>query len=298
MLAHNLNSPTTHKLSFNPSNTKNTGIEIIELNDLYEKNNVCDTSPDKPHRISFNCLIYIEQGHGSHFIDFKNYSITAGSFVFINKHQTHAFDFINKPQGKLILFTDDFINEIKDNIRTPLFGPTHLLQNAQPTLTLSGDSKESCDNLLKEIEKALTMENSNQRLTQLLFASVLLIAYKNKPSLYQDHIDTTTISRFLSFMSLVEKHHTLVKDANNYAHMLHISHKTLNQICKSVCQKTSKQLIDAHIVLEAKRRLVVENKKVQDAAYSLGFNEATNFVKFFKRHTGMTPSQFKTSKKG
>jgi len=75
--------------------------------------------------------------------------------------------------------------------------------------------------------------------------------------------------------------------------MLNITYKSLNEICKLATNNTAKQLIDLETVLEAKRKLAVEDILIQTLAYELGFEEVTNFVKYFKRHTGLTPSQFK-----
>ena len=77
-----------------------------------------------------------------------------------------------------------------------------------------------------------------------------------------------------------------------------MTYKSLNKICKLAVNQTAKQLIDAHTILEAKRKLVIEGIQVQELAYELGFEEVTNFVKYFKKHTLVTPSQFKENFKG
>jgi len=59
--------------------------------------------------------------------------------------------------------------------------------------------------------------------------------------------------------------------------------------------KTPKQLIDERILLEAKRLLVHSNDPGKIIGLSLGFDEPTNFNKFFKKHTGKTPSEFRAS---
>jgi len=64
---------------------------------------------------------------------------------------------------------------------------------------------------------------------------------------------------------------------------------------KLATKQTTKQLIDAYVILEAKRKLSIENIRVQQLADELGFDEVTNFVKYFKKNTLLTPSQFKKS---
>jgi len=46
--------------------------------------------------------------------------------------------------------------------------------------------------------------------------------------------------------------------------------------------------------LEIKRLLAYSSKSVQEVAFHFGFEEPTNMVKFFKKHTNKTPTQFRS----
>lgn len=69
--------------------------------------------------------------------------------------------------------------------------------------------------------------------------------------------------------------------------------KTLSRACHQVRGLSPKKLIDGNLALEAKRNLVMGDHTVEEIALGLGFSEATNFVKFFKRITGRTPEVFR-----
>jgi transcriptional regulator GlxA family with amidase domain len=56
---------------------------------------------------------------------------------------------------------------------------------------------------------------------------------------------------------------------------------------------TAKAFIAARIVLEAKRLLVHTDLSVATIAEKLGFHEATNFSKFFRREADSTPAEFR-----
>ena len=75
--------------------------------------------------------------------------------------------------------------------------------------------------------------------------------------------------------------------------MMDISYKHLNDICKAVLGQTAKEFIDKYLILETKRHLASSNISVKELTFQMGFDEPTNFIKFFKRHTHQTPSQFK-----
>ena len=56
---------------------------------------------------------------------------------------------------------------------------------------------------------------------------------------------------------------------------------------------TAKAFIATRINLEAKRLLAHTDLPITDLAETLGFEETTNFTKFFKRETGCTPTEFR-----
>ena len=107
-------------------------IEIVDLSELNVRKS--GHEPTYPHRLDFYLLIYISEGHGEHFIDFKKFSFQAGSFIFINKNQVHAFDLSHDPQGQMLLFTSEFIDELQANMRMPMFAPMYLNESYSPVL--------------------------------------------------------------------------------------------------------------------------------------------------------------------
>jgi AraC family transcriptional regulator, transcriptional activator of pobA len=57
--------------------------------------------------------------------------------------------------------------------------------------------------------------------------------------------------------------------------------------------KTVAQLIDEQIILEAKRYLLATPNQVKDIAWDLGYEDVSYFIRFFKKHTGLTPDAFR-----
>jgi AraC-like DNA-binding protein len=67
----------------------------------------------------------------------------------------------------------------------------------------------------------------------------------------------------------------------------------LNTVSKTVVHQTAKAFIDSFVILEAKRLLVATTLSVKEISYECGFDEPTNFLKYFKKHTNLTPTQFR-----
>ena len=279
------------EVQFNSGKSKFTGMELFRLEQLY--NRKANHDPSSPHRVEFNCLLYITHGIAKHFIDFNHHSIKPGSFIFIQKHQVQAFDFSNRPQGFIILFTDEYFVELQTKIRLPSIMPNNLTSLYNPVINVKNQLKSSCEALLNEISVEQNSKDSNAFLVQLIFSALFIKIMNEVTQSPSKNLSDVRSKKFYNFIRLIEDRTITSREASDYANLLHITYKSLNEICKLATNKTAKQLIDLEIILEAKRKLAVENIQVQALAYELGFDEVTNFVKYFKKHTALTPSQFK-----
>lgn len=289
---------TIPDIMFNSQDASNVGFELIALESLYERSSTFDHDIFTPHRVHFHLLIYLAKGAGSHFIDFNRYSYQEGSFIFVKKNQIHAFDTHSQPRGVMILFTQAYIDSIRISIRLPLFTTEFLLESTSPVLTVIGELKESCEVFLGELKKITGEVTHDPLLTRLLFASLMVKLHREKPMAAEAQISEGDYQRIMQFITLVETHFSTTKDTTVYADMMGITYKTLNQLCKQISQQSPKQLIDAHTILEAKRRLAIESIRVSRLAYEMGFEDVSNFIKYFKKHALMTPSQFRRNTLG
>jgi AraC-like DNA-binding protein len=74
---------------------------------------------------------------------------------------------------------------------------------------------------------------------------------------------------------------------------MNISSKILNVATSQIVGSSPKKMIIERIILEAKRLLFQTNHSTKEISFLLGFEEPTNFNKFFKKHTYITPIKFK-----
>ena len=99
----------------------------------------------------------------------------------------------------------------------------------------------------------------------------------------------------LAFRDLLELHFSGKKKVSYYAGRLHLSEKRLGQATTKITGKKPKEMIDDRVLLEAKRLLVHGNQSIKEIGYQLGFDEPTNFIKYFRKHIKMTPLEFRES---
>jgi AraC family transcriptional activator of pobA len=98
---------------------------------------------------------------------------------------------------------------------------------------------------------------------------------------------------FTRFVALVEAHHLEHWPVGRYASVLGLSPERLNRIVRDQAGIGALALIHQRLVREACRRLVYVAVPVSKLADELGFGDAAYFCRFFKRHTGCAPGEYR-----
>ena len=99
------------------------------------------------------------------------------------------------------------------------------------------------------------------------------------------------------FLKLLMTHYAKQRSVTFYADLLFITPRYLSQVTKEVTDKTAGEIIDEFIIREAKILLESPAQNVSTVTFSLGFSDQSFFGKFFKRHTGLSPSSYRSKSK-
>jgi AraC family transcriptional activator of pobA len=78
-----------------------------------------------------------------------------------------------------------------------------------------------------------------------------------------------------------------------YAEKLGMTVDRLNDHVKRATGVTAGHLIRQRLLTEAKRQLVFTTQPIQDIAQELSFSDPSHFARFFRKHTGTTPHEFR-----
>lgn len=272
-------------------------IEIMDFDELSEKlEKTVDHNPFNIHRIDFFLILVLTNGTYSHFIDFTPYKLLPGSALFVAKNQVHCFTKeIKKADGYGIVFNTIFreqfhfiIDSIKLNrlfnyhIETPIIHQESLINDSfiDVSQQLYAEYKSSNNFVKTEMLRALL---------QVLF----LKAERVKESQAITVIKPYWLDTFNSFKTLLENNYSSSRNSIHYSSKLNVSYKFLNDIIKKISGKTAKAFIDDFVIMEIKRLLVSTVLSIKEISYKTGFEEPSNMVKFFKKHTKITPLKFR-----
>ena len=100
---------------------------------------------------------------------------------------------------------------------------------------------------------------------------------------------------FRRFTTLLGEHYTHERSVGFYARQLCITPKYLTTMIKQISGKSASEWIDTYVILEAKTLLKYSPMSIQEIAYYLNFPNQSFFGSYFKRNTGMSPSQYKAA---
>jgi AraC-like DNA-binding protein len=238
----------------------------------------------KAHRHDFYEMVYITEGCGKHSIDFKAHELTANTLHLIQPSSVHEWlleEFQGEYDGYIFLFSKELLPNVES-----LHSLFHF--NTSPVIQLTQPIQTHIDQLIDMIQKE---EHSQSQLLRLLFSSVLEYVVRLKKACNET---STQDQRIPKLLELIEKNFIEQKSAAFYAKVLDLTPKRLNELTKQYLQKTVSSLIVDRNIIEAKRELFYSNVSIKNISEILGFNDTAHFVKFFKKHTSYTPTEFKT----
>jgi AraC family transcriptional activator of pobA len=104
--------------------------------------------------------------------------------------------------------------------------------------------------------------------------------------------------RLRRFRHLIESQYTKHWPVERYARRLAVSGTSLNRLCRELAGTTAFELIQQRLALEARRRLVYAGSPVSTIAGELGFRDPAYFSRFFRRHSGLSPHEFRRRNRG
>lgn len=270
----------------------NLEFEIVDLSKIIESKKEMMTVP---HRAQFYHVLWIEKGEGTHFVDFNPIKVEGNSILFIPHNCVNVFDKNGSYHGKTILFTNNFFCKNNNDLR--------FLQSSMLFSDLYPIAKIKVNPHISELEifkNAMETEYLRQPdsaqyeiLRNMLHVFLLQAEREMRKQGFKELKPSANLDCLVSFKNLLEQNFRKERSVNKYASELSISDKQLHKATSSLLDLTPKQIIDERVLLEAKRLLAHSTQTIKEVAYDLGYDEPTNFIKYFRKHTNSTPSQFR-----
>lgn len=245
---------------------------------------------DKPHSHTFYLVMWLAQGSGTHTIDFRTYSIAPHQLYFLTPGQVHSWELSTDSQGyNLFIDANFFRGRFGNRLQQYPFFHSH---QHQPLLAVT-DQHSLFSDLFRYAYDEYEQRRPNRADVFLSFVHILLETANRLYNQQWVGTDTHLYDRIRQYEELIENQFLTVREVSAYADQMSLSPNHLNHICKKVLEKTASQLLHERTVIEAQRLLTHTAQSVKEVGFQLGFEDPSYFVRFFKKHTGQTPVEFR-----
>ena len=246
------------------------------------------------HRHDFYFILFVREGHGDHAIDFILHEVRDRTVFLLRPGQVHQLSLLPGCFGYLLEFHPEFCQRQPAVERLRKAGKTGYCEPEE-----AGFLKMQFALDAVFAEAAAKEEGYIDAIRA--FLDIFFIAYIRQipgPSKEANPPTAYSQERFEEFISLLDLYITTQKQVASYARLMSLSAYQLNGMTRSAIGKTASEMINERIVLEAKRYLLATSSQVKEIADLLGYEDASYFVRFFRKHTGHSPEIFRQRFKG
>ena len=247
------------------------------------------------HRNLFQILL-IEQGGGEMTFEAARLPFAAPAAILVPAAVAHGFRFQpNVTRGWVLSFTEDAAGLLADRAGEALSRFRALA--VQPIVPIAEDAERSrlsalCAELFEE--SSLAREGYRLAMRGLLALIAIgvarLAASRARTGSVTLQPADATVARL---RALVDEFFRKERQLGFYAEQLGMTIDRLNDHVKRATGVTAGHLVRQRVLSEAKRQLVFTAQPIQDIADELAFSDPSHFARFFRKHTGTTPHEFR-----
>ena len=258
-----------------------------------------------PFRADAYFLVYCVNGGLDIEVNLKSYSLSSDMLLIsLPGSILRVVTPLNKDSrdGRFLVlaFSKDFLTDINIDIRKATDG--HYFFSETPCIEIDREERRFLSKYLSLMKDIMDTDIPGKKgALGALFSSIFYVL----SGLYQakmesnDQPEVVSSSQirlkllFESFMKLVSEYHISERGVAFYAGRLGLTPKYLSKLVKQYSGRSAPDWIDSFVILEAKSMLRYSGDSIKEIVYRLNFLNPSVFYKYFKAHTGMTPSEYR-----
>ena len=230
-------------------------------------------------------------------VNLQNYQAKSGAMLLATPfHILRIYESSADFLCRFLVFSKSFLSENKASSHfLELFSffkttSTPVIYLDQPDVKLMLDIFVSIQNKLQNEAQLYREELCRSILTTLLYEIASVYEHQN---LISQSKQTRKQELNMQFQNQVFMHYKEHRNVQFYADALFVSPKHLTETIKEVTGKTAGEWIDDAVILEAKVLLRNYDMSVAQVAEEISFPDQSSFGKYFKKATGLSPSEYR-----
>jgi len=279
------------------SEFKNTNGDAIGDDFIMFENPIISSAFDYPFKVDVITGIICTKGTMKGAVNLKRYTTTAPCFYIVLPDQILEFEeFSEDFEGLFVVMSQKFANnliELNLQDKMPLF---RAVQD-NPWTPLNEAELEAMLHFYKMMQMTIRIKDNPHRidiLKLLIQAFFLGLSHQfhKLPANNQKSKQELLVENFIDCAS---KNYKQQRGVEFYAEKLSLTPKYLSKLIKDNTGLSANDWIDNYVVLEARALLKSSKMTIQQISDALNFPSQSFFGKYFKRHVGMSPKEYRSN---
>ncbi|QOW09503.1 helix-turn-helix domain-containing protein [Kaistella flava (ex Peng et al. 2021)] len=269
-------------------------LTILTEKDLFEKVEI-----EKLYQQEHPTTLFVRKGQANLSVQINKVQLSANTVLILDPKSTYKIHSVSPDfEGRIVVYENDYVQklglklnklQVFKHFKSHLNNIDYLPEKEHNLLWTEID-------LLAELLKNdISLDYKEDIVDHLFSAFIYGLA---GALLKQEELGKTTMTRqeeiTFEFVKNVFENFRSEKLLQFYADKQNLTIRHLSSVVKSITQKTANQVISEFVMNESKILLTSSKISIQEIANDLQFSDPYSFSHFFKKHSGMSPIQYRT----
>ena len=254
--------------------------------------------PNEPSRIKGLIIGLCLHGKAQYTVETEERMITKNDVIIINDNQVTDNYMISPDfQGVAMIISNNFFNDAVKGVND--ISSLFIFTRNHPVFKLDEDQAQLVIWYYNMLKTKVNECNNHFRkdIVRSLFNTMIYDVSNIIYSLMKisDKKRSRADTIFTEFIRLVESNFRKERRVSWYGEQMCITPKYLSETVKQISKRTPNEWIDKYVTLEVRVQLKNTAKSIKEIAEDMHFPNQSFLGKYFKEHSGMSPSEYRKS---
>ncbi len=239
--------------------------------------------------------LFIQSGEVDVLMNYTRMKLKGPGLILVPAQTVHGFDYRPGTEGMTITASqgpmESVLGLLAPNVLTLMHKPCVIPLDGSP------EDGKIIQGFYQSLQKEMQKPRVNHKAMCISIFISILVHLTRISTLTEEQqkfdICSRKASQINKFLLLVDQRFRQRLTVNDYSEEMGMSPGHLSRLCRITLGMSSLDVINMRVLQEAQQELVYTSKTIKQLAAFLGFNDEAYFTRFFHKHTGVSPGQYR-----